>query len=46
MARPERGVPWRQTLIALQHGQDQSLVETEVCACRLQALLHGVAKVL
>ncbi len=46
MARPERGVAWRQTLIAIQHGQDQSLVETEVCGCRLQALLHGVAKVL
>lgn len=46
MARPQRGVPWRQTLIAVQQGLDQSLVETEVCACRLQALLHGVAKVL
>jgi protein-L-isoaspartate(D-aspartate) O-methyltransferase len=46
MARPENGVAWRQTLIAVHRGQNQSLVETEIRACRLQALLSGVAKVL
>jgi protein-L-isoaspartate(D-aspartate) O-methyltransferase len=46
MARPERDVCWRQRLIVVRRGADQNLVETEVCRCRLQALLPGVAKVL
>ena len=45
MARPERGVAWRQTLIEVRRGADGSLVETELCACRLQPLLPGVARV-
>ncbi|HKH81027.1 MAG TPA: protein-L-isoaspartate(D-aspartate) O-methyltransferase [Methylovirgula sp.] len=44
MARPERGQPWRQTLIEVHAGQ--GLVAAELCACRLQALLPGTARVL
>jgi protein-L-isoaspartate(D-aspartate) O-methyltransferase len=46
MARPQRGAPGRRVLVAFRLGRDQSLVETELCACRLQPLLPGVAKLL
>lgn len=46
MARPERSQPWRQTLIEVHAGQGGSLVAAELCACRLQALLPGTARVL
>jgi protein-L-isoaspartate(D-aspartate) O-methyltransferase len=46
MARSDRGLSRRQVLIVVRRGEDSSLVETEVCTCRLQALLPGVAEVL
>jgi protein-L-isoaspartate(D-aspartate) O-methyltransferase len=45
MARPAR-VPSRQMLIELRHGDGGEMHETELGACRLQALLPGVAEVL
>ena len=46
MGRQESGSSRRQMLILVRRAEDGSLVETEVCACRLQALLPGVAKIL
>jgi protein-L-isoaspartate(D-aspartate) O-methyltransferase len=46
MGRRESGSSRRQMLIMLRCAEDGSLVETDICACRLQALLPGVAKIL
>ncbi|MGH6818167.1 MAG: protein-L-isoaspartate O-methyltransferase family protein [Methylovirgula sp.] len=46
MARPDRSVPWRGTLVSLHRGTAGDFVETELCTCRLQPLLPGAAKVL
>jgi len=46
MARPDRSTPSRQVLIELRRGADGKLSESEVCACRLQALVPGLARVL
>jgi len=46
MARPNPGQNSRQVLVEVHRGEDGALTETELCACRLQALLPGTAKVL
>lgn len=46
MARPGRSVPSRRMLVSLRRGTQGDLVETELHACRLQALLPGAARVL
>lgn len=45
MALREREQAWRQTLIEV-HAASNGFVKTELCACRLQGLLPGTARVL
>ncbi len=46
LARPDREVAWRQVLVELRRDAAGTLVETQIAACRLQALLPGIAQVL
>jgi protein-L-isoaspartate(D-aspartate) O-methyltransferase len=46
MARPDRNVAWRQTLIEVRPAADGTIAESELCTCRLPALLPGLARVL
>ncbi len=46
MARPDAQVAWRQMLVELRRDREGEIIETELGACRLQALLSGTAKVL
>ncbi len=46
MARPHTRVPRRQMLVELRRDENGEMHETEIGACRLQALLPGVAEVL
>ncbi len=46
MGRPRARVQGRQMLVELRPGESGEMLETEIGACRLQALLPGVAEAL